>query len=89
MVLKCYHHFDQSHQVEATSSQANLDAMNNPTWYINTYASHCMTLDLSNLYLNSSYNGYDQVTIRDGLDLVIKIIGHSQYFSYFYLSFPT
>lgn len=51
--------------------------MNDYTWYTDTYTSHHMTPDLSNLHFDSGYNGPNQVIVGDDSVLAIKTISHS------------
>ena len=47
----------------------------NPTWLLDSGASHHVTADLNNLSLHSPYNGIDDVMIRDGTGLSITHMG--------------
>lgn len=54
----------------------------NPTWLLDSGASHHVTADLNNLSLHSPYNGIDDVMIGDGTGLSITHTGSTT------LSFP-
>ena len=54
----------------ATSSQGK-----NQKWLVDSAASHNMTTDLSNLSINSEYDGTDEVVIGDGSGLPVSHIG--------------
>ena len=47
----------------------------NPSWLLDSSASHHITTDLSNLALHSPYDGTDEIVIGDGSDLPITHTG--------------
>jgi len=62
----------------ASDFSANCAASSQPKnhkWLVDSAASHNMTTDLSNLTINSEYDGTDEVVIGDGSGLPVSHIG--------------
>jgi hypothetical protein len=59
-----------------TANCAASSQQKNHKWLIDSATSHNMTIDLSNLMINSEYDGTDEVVIGDGSGLHVSILGH-------------
>jgi len=82
--LKCQwydqlgHTAKQCPKMFASDFSANCAASSQPKnhkWLVDSAASHNMTTDLSNLTINSEYDGTDEVVIGDGSGLPVSHIG--------------
>ena len=51
--------------------------ISDPSWYLDSRASHHFTPDVANLLQGSEYMGSDQVFIGNGISINIQHIGHS------------
>jgi hypothetical protein len=58
-----------------TANCAACSQQKNHKWLVDLAASHNMTTDLSNLMINSEYDGTDEVVIGDGSGLPVSHIG--------------
>jgi hypothetical protein len=58
-----------------TANCAASSQQKNHKWLVDSAASHNMTIDLSNLMINSEYDGTDEVVIGDGSGLPVSHIG--------------
>jgi hypothetical protein len=72
------HTAKQCPKMSASDFSANCAASSQPKnhkWLVDSAASHNMTTDLSNLTINSEYDGTDEVVIGDGSGLPVSHIG--------------
>ena len=64
----------QLHSQNASINYATTSTGNDKSWLLDSIASHNITSDISNLSINSEYDGTDKVILDDGLGFVVSHI---------------
>ena len=68
-------HYPKISTTDFTANCAASSQQKNPKWLVDSATSHNMTTDLSNLLINSEYDGTDEVVIGDGSGLSVSHSG--------------
>lgn len=55
------------------------ETINEPTWYLNSCATHYITSSLANLDVKSKYTSFEKLHIGNGSGLYIQHIGSSSF----------